>query len=71
MRVMFNAQERTLRELAALTLSAGWKVVQVTRAEGSLFGHIVAVAVDIPPESLTLSELEEANSAPASPAQGM
>lgn len=71
MRVMFNAQERTLRELAALTLSAGWKVVQVTRAEGSLFGHIVAVPVDIPPESLALSELEEANSAPVSPAQGM
>ncbi|GJE93999.1 hypothetical protein PsYK624_101670 [Phanerochaete sordida] len=56
MRVMFNAQERTLRELAALARSAGWKIVQVTRAEGSLFGHLVAVPVEIPPETLALPE---------------
>ncbi|KIP03318.1 hypothetical protein PHLGIDRAFT_94938, partial [Phlebiopsis gigantea 11061_1 CR5-6] len=31
MRAMFNAQERTLRELSALARSAGWKIVQVTR----------------------------------------
>lgn len=54
MRVMFNSQERTLRELASLTLCAGWKITQVTRAEGSLFGHIIAVPVDIPPETLAL-----------------
>lgn len=54
MRVTFNSQERTLRELAALTLTAGWKVARVHRAEGSLFGHIVAEPVDIPPESLAL-----------------
>ncbi|KAK7689556.1 hypothetical protein QCA50_007348 [Cerrena zonata] len=54
MRVTFNSQERTLRELTALTLTAGWKVVQVTRAEGTLFGHIIAVPVDIPEESLAL-----------------
>jgi hypothetical protein len=41
-------KERTLREIIALALSAGWKVVKVTRAQGSLFGHILAVLVDIP-----------------------
>ncbi len=56
MRVMFNAQERTLRELTALTLTAGWKVVRVTRAEGTLFGHVMAVPVEIPSESLRLLE---------------
>lgn len=56
MRVMFNAQERTLRELTALTLTAGWKVVRVTRAEGTLFGHIIAVPVEIPSDSLRLLE---------------
>ncbi|KAG5734155.1 Sterigmatocystin 8-O-methyltransferase [Termitomyces sp. T112] len=48
MQVTFNAQERTLRETTALALSAGWKVVKVTRAPGSLFGHIVAVPVAMP-----------------------
>ncbi|GLB41210.1 putative O-methyltransferase [Lyophyllum shimeji] len=48
MQVTFNSQERTLRETAALALSAGWKVVKVTHAPGSLFGHIVAVPVPIP-----------------------
>ncbi|KAL4250136.1 hypothetical protein ABKN59_006496 [Abortiporus biennis] len=57
MRVVFNAQERTLRELSALTLTAGWKVVQVTRTEGSLFGHVIAVPVEIPQESLKLLEM--------------
>ena len=56
MRVMFNSQERTLRELAALTRSAGWKIVRVTRAEGSLFGHLIAIPIDIPPETLLLPE---------------
>ena len=49
MQVTFNAKERTLREIVALALSAGWKVTKVTRAPGSLFGHIVAVPVDVPP----------------------
>ena len=48
MQVTFNAKERTLREIVALALSAGWKVTKVTRAQGSLFGHILAVPVDIP-----------------------
>ena len=59
MRVMFNAQERTLRELAALARSAGWKIVQVTRTEGALFGHLVAVPVEIPAETLALPAFEE------------
>ncbi|KAH7923064.1 S-adenosyl-L-methionine-dependent methyltransferase, partial [Leucogyrophana mollusca] len=41
MHSMFNGKERTLRELCALALSAGWRVTRVTRAEGSLFGHLV------------------------------
>ncbi|KAL0959228.1 hypothetical protein HGRIS_014504 [Hohenbuehelia grisea] len=48
MQVTFNSQERTLREIVALALSAGWKVVKVTHAAGSLFGHIVAVPVPFP-----------------------
>ncbi|KAJ7244419.1 hypothetical protein B0H12DRAFT_1129472 [Mycena haematopus] len=52
MQVTFNGQERTLREIVALALSAGWKVVRVTKAPGSLFGHIIAVpvAVPVPPQ---------------------
>ncbi|KAF8192233.1 hypothetical protein K438DRAFT_1829914 [Mycena galopus ATCC 62051] len=46
--VTFNGQERTLREIIALALSAGWKVVCVTKAPGSLFGHLVAVPVVVP-----------------------
>jgi hypothetical protein len=47
MQVIFNSQERTLRESVELAFSAGWKVVRVTRSEG-LFGHIVAVPVATP-----------------------
>ena len=43
---MFNSQERTLREITELALSAGWKVVKVTRSEG-LFGQIVAVPITV------------------------
>ncbi|EGN94261.1 hypothetical protein SERLA73DRAFT_15737, partial [Serpula lacrymans var. lacrymans S7.3] len=45
MQAIFNGKERTLREMCALALSAGWRVVRVTRAEGSLFGHIVCVPI--------------------------
>ncbi|KAJ7143716.1 hypothetical protein C8R44DRAFT_973576 [Mycena epipterygia] len=47
-----DLRERTLREIVALVLWAGWKVVRVTKAPGSLFGHIVAVlvAVPVPPQ---------------------
>ncbi|KAJ6555119.1 O-methyltransferase [Mycena vulgaris] len=52
MQATFNGRERTLRETVALALSAGWKVVRVTKAPGSLFGHIVAVpaVVPVPPQ---------------------
>jgi hypothetical protein len=50
MRVVFNSQERTLREISALTLTAGWQVVNVSQtSEGSLFGSIIAVPVSVPP----------------------
>ncbi|KAF8184846.1 O-methyltransferase [Pholiota molesta] len=48
MQVMFNAQERTLREMVILALSAGWKIIKVTKTPGSLFGYLVAVPVAIP-----------------------
>ncbi|KAJ7348135.1 hypothetical protein DFH08DRAFT_1080245 [Mycena albidolilacea] len=48
MQVTFNGQERTLREIVALALTAGWKVVRVTKASGSLFGHIIAVPIALP-----------------------
>ncbi|KJA22483.1 hypothetical protein HYPSUDRAFT_649614 [Hypholoma sublateritium FD-334 SS-4] len=51
MQVMFNSQERTLREMVTLTLSAGWKVVKVTKTPGSLFGYLVAVPVPRIPDA--------------------
>ncbi|KAI0362999.1 S-adenosyl-L-methionine-dependent methyltransferase [Pilatotrama ljubarskyi] len=65
MRATFNAQERTLREMATLTLTAGWKIVDVAHAEGSLFGHMTAVPVEIPAASLSLLDpVPEANGTP-------
>lgn len=60
MNVMFNSQERTLREIVALALSAGWKVIKLTQPPGSLFGYIVAVPIfsdPIAPRSRTHSDL--------------
>jgi hypothetical protein len=51
MNVMFNSQERTLREIVALALSAGWQVTKVTQAPGYLFGYIVAVPIGADPVS--------------------
>ena len=50
MQVMFNSQERTLRESVTLALSAGWKIIRVSRTSGSSFGYMVAVPVTIPPQ---------------------
>jgi hypothetical protein len=47
MQVIFNSQERTLREIVKLAFSAGWKIVKMTRGEG-LFGHMIAVPVPVP-----------------------
>ncbi|TBU38873.1 S-adenosyl-L-methionine-dependent methyltransferase [Dichomitus squalens] len=67
MRVTFNAQERTLREMAALTATAGWQIVAVAHGEESLFGHITAVPAEIPEASLGLLDPP----APASAAQSL
>jgi len=48
MQCTFNSQERTLREIATLCRSAGWKVTKVVKAPGSLFGHITAVPTTLP-----------------------
>ena len=56
MRVTFNAQERTLREMAALTRRAGWAIVDVVHGEESLFGHLTAVPVEIPEETLQMAD---------------
>ncbi|KAI0041475.1 hypothetical protein FA95DRAFT_1548706 [Auriscalpium vulgare] len=56
MQVTFNGQERTLPEFIDLCASAGWKITRVSRAEGSLFGHIIAVPATLPtPLSPSLS----------------
>ena len=39
---MFNAKERTYREMDELTRSAGWKISQVKRAVGSLWAYTAA-----------------------------
>lgn len=70
MRVTFNSQERTLREMTALALTAGWKVIEVIlKPEGSLFGSIVAVPVSVPPsDRLTVPVMDhEINERSASP----
>lgn len=51
MQVVFNAQERTLREIVALAASAGWRVIRVTTCISSLFGWIVAVPTTIPSQA--------------------
>ncbi|KAJ7595702.1 O-methyltransferase [Mycena floridula] len=48
MQVIFNGQERTLREVVELCHSTGWKVTRLVKAPGSLFGHITAVPAPIP-----------------------
>ncbi|KAK0235425.1 S-adenosyl-L-methionine-dependent methyltransferase, partial [Armillaria nabsnona] len=48
MQSVFNGQEHTLREIVSLAASAGWKVTKLTKAPGSLFGHIIAVPTSIP-----------------------
>ena len=42
---MFNAKERTYREMDALTQSAGWKISRVKRAVGSLWAYTSAEPV--------------------------
>ena len=42
---MLNAKERTYAEMDELTRAAGWKIVRVKRAVGSLWSYITAEAV--------------------------
>ncbi|KZT18736.1 hypothetical protein NEOLEDRAFT_1142978 [Neolentinus lepideus HHB14362 ss-1] len=60
MRCMFNSQERTLREMITLLESAGWKAMKMSRAEGSLFGCIIAEPCEIPSATLIAEEEEQA-----------
>ncbi|KAM5545249.1 hypothetical protein V8D89_001360 [Ganoderma adspersum] len=42
---MFHAKERTVDELSALMLSAGWKIVEIRRTPGSMWAYTTAVPV--------------------------
>ena len=42
---MFDAKERTEDEMAALILSAGWKIVDIRRTPGSMWAYTTAVPV--------------------------
>ncbi|KAM5545250.1 hypothetical protein V8D89_001361 [Ganoderma adspersum] len=39
----FNAKERTVDEMMALTLSAGWEIVEIRRSPGSVWAYTTAV----------------------------
>ena len=41
----FDAKERTVDEMKALTLSAGWKVTEIRRTPGALWAYTTAVPV--------------------------
>ncbi|KAI0644813.1 S-adenosyl-L-methionine-dependent methyltransferase [Trametes meyenii] len=42
---MFGAKERTVGEMSALLLSAGWKIVDIRRSPGSVWAYTTAVPV--------------------------
>ena len=52
MQVTLGGQERTLPELRSLAESAGWRLIRVARAEGSLFAHVVAEPGPLPSRSV-------------------
>jgi len=52
MQVTLGGQERTLPELRSLAESAGWRLIRVARAEGSLFAHVVAEPGPLPSGSV-------------------
>lgn len=51
MQAMFNAKERSLKEITRLAEGAGWSVVNVVKGEGG-FGYVVAVPATLPSSSL-------------------
>ena len=42
---MFDAKERTVDEMTSLTMSAGWKIVEIRRTPGSMWAYTTAVPV--------------------------
>ena len=42
---MFDAKERTVDEMKALALSAGWKITEIRRTAGSMWAYTTAVPV--------------------------
>ncbi|PIL29530.1 hypothetical protein GSI_08338 [Ganoderma sinense ZZ0214-1] len=42
---MFDAKERTVAEMTALTQSTGWKIIEVRRTPGAIWGYTTAVPV--------------------------
>ncbi|KAM5545242.1 hypothetical protein V8D89_001353 [Ganoderma adspersum] len=42
---LYGANERTMDEMTALTLSAGWKIVEVRCSPGSIVGYTTAIPV--------------------------
>ncbi|OAX34859.1 hypothetical protein K503DRAFT_803247 [Rhizopogon vinicolor AM-OR11-026] len=65
MDITFNGKERTLRELCALALSSGWRIMRVTYSKGSHFGHLVCEPVDIPEDVFTILPERPATTEPA------
>lgn len=42
---LFDAKERTVDEMKALVLFAGWKVTEMRREPGSLWAYVTAIPV--------------------------
>ena len=42
---LLGGKERTVDELTALTLSAGWKIVEIRRTPGSMWSYTTAIPV--------------------------
>jgi hypothetical protein len=47
MDITFNGKERTLRELCALALSSGWRIIRETFSKCSHFGRVNSVGVSV------------------------
>lgn len=59
MHITFNGKERTLREICALALSAGWRVARMSRSEGSLFAHLVCEVIPLAEDMDCYSNIHE------------
>ena len=42
---LYGANERTVDEITALTLSVGWKIVEIRRSPGSIVSYVTAIPV--------------------------